>query len=235
MTTIKEVNNKETLLKYAQAYNLKKTKNNQEKELEDKIPRYVIYARKSTEDSERQVQSIEDQVENCKKFAKNNSLKVVDVITEEKSAKKEGRRPLFSEILRSIKDEGIYDSILAWHPDRLARNMKEAGEILDMLDNGTLVDLKFVSATFNNDAAGKMNLSILFAMAKEFSDKLSDDTKRGIKKKVRDGKYCGKSEDTITIKVTILGKMMMLSSIKSYGEMLIEVLVNKHYLKNIKN
>lgn len=190
-TILEEKQNRDILLKYSQAYNLKKKKNKEERELEDKIPRYVIYARKSTEDSERQVQSIEDQIDNCKRFAEKNDLRVIDIFSEEKSAKVAGKRPVFNEILKSIKEDGVYDSILSWHPDRLARNMKEAGELLDMLDNDILIDLKFCSATFTNDAAGKMTLSILFAIAKEFSDKLSDDTKRGIKKKIKDGKYCG--------------------------------------------
>jgi len=88
-------------------------------------------------------------------------------------------------MLDTIKKGDFYNSILSWHPDRLSRNMKESGEILDMLDNDLIVDLKFSSYTFNNDTAGKMTLSILFAMAKEFSDKLSDDIKRGIEKQLK--------------------------------------------------
>lgn len=155
---------------------------------------YVIYARKSTEDDQRQVQSIEDQIHHCKKYARENSLEVVEIIREEKSAMNAGDRDQFNDMLKRIKKRDFYNSILSWHPDRLSRNMKEAGEILDLLDNGLILDLKFPSYTFNNDAAGKMTLSILFAMAKEFSDKLSDDTKRGIEKKIKEGKYCGSSK-----------------------------------------
>jgi DNA invertase Pin-like site-specific DNA recombinase len=76
--------------------------------------------------------------------------------------------------------------------------MKEAGEIMDLLDSGKIKDLKFVSYTFVNDAAGKMSLSILFAMAKEFSDKLSVDTKRGVRNKIKQGKYCGSEKKGYT-------------------------------------
>lgn len=176
---------------YAKSYILKKKKLNVDLEQQNSVARYVIYARKSTEDDKRQVQSIEDQIDHCTRFAKANNLHVIDIVREEKSAKIAGKRKRFSEMLRAIKNKEGYDSILAWHPDRLARNMKESGEILDMLDNGVIKDLKFTSYTFNNDTAGKMTLSILFAMAKEFSDKLSDDTKRGISKKVSEGKFCG--------------------------------------------
>lgn len=185
---------KEALLKYAEAFNLKKKKTRSEQELSDAKKYYVIYARKSTEDEKRQVQSIEDQIEQCKKFAKSNGLEVVDIIQEEKSAKVAGRRDRFEEMLNRIEKGDLYNSILAWHPDRLSRNMKESGQILDMLDNDLILDLKFPSYTFNNDAAGKMTLSILFAMAKEFSDKLAEDTRRGIRKKVSEGKYTGTSK-----------------------------------------
>ncbi len=182
---------KEALRKYSQAFVLKKRKNKSEKQLEETKKLYVIYARKSTEDDQRQVQSIEDQIEHCKKFAMDNNLEVVEIIREEKSAKIAGKRTEFQKVLDTIQMGNFYNSIIAWHPDRLSRNMKESGEILDMLDNDVIVDLKFSSYTFNNDTAGKMTLSILFAMAKEFSDKLSDDTKRGIHKTVKEGKYCG--------------------------------------------
>ncbi len=183
---------KESLRKYAQAFVSKKRKNKKEKQLDNKTRNlYVIYARKSTEDDQRQVQSIEDQIEHCKKYAKDNKLEIADIVREEKSAKTAGKRPQFQKVLDTIQRGDFYNSILAWHPDRLSRNMKESGEILDMLDNDVIADLKFSSYTFNNDTAGKMTLSILFAMAKEFSDKLSDDTKRGIHKTIKEGKHCG--------------------------------------------
>lgn len=189
-----EAQAKELLRSYAEAYNVSKKKTKGEKQLIDKKPLYVIYARKSTEDEKRQVQSIEDQIDICKKFAKDNHLDVVEIIREEKSAMTAGKRIEFGRMLETLNNGDSYNSILAWHPDRLARNMKESGEILDMLDNDYILDLKFPSYTFNNDAAGKMTLSILFAMAKEFSDKLSEDTKRGNKKKVKEGKYMGSSK-----------------------------------------
>lgn len=200
MTKAQENLARDTILNYSQEYLLKKKKNKTERALlEGEKPRYVIYARKSTEDEKRQVQSISDQLDLCKKYAKDNNLNVVDVRWEEKSAMFAGKRDVFTDILETIDKGGIYDSILAWHPDRLSRNMKESGEILDLLDNGKIIDLKFVSYTFINDAAGKMSLSILFAMAKEFSDKLSVDTKRGNKRKIQEGKYCGSYKRGYTI------------------------------------
>ena len=85
--------------------------------------------------------------------------------------------------------KGKYDGIVAWHPDRLARNMKDAGELIDLLDKGIIKDLQFVSFTFENNASGKMLLGIAFVLSKQYSDQLSDNVKRGIRRSIEDGKY----------------------------------------------
>ena len=139
---------KDALLQYSREYLLKKRKSKQERALlGDDQPRYVIYVRKSTEDEKRQVESNPAQIKLCSKFAKDNGLRVVDILPEEKSAKIPGKRDKFNKMIKTIDEGKSYDSILAWHPDRLARNMKESGEILDMLDNNIINNLKFCSVS----------------------------------------------------------------------------------------
>lgn len=159
---------------------------------------YVIYARKSTTDKEHQQRSIQDQIKECKEFAIKNSLKYVDVQTEEQTAHKSEKRDVFYDILNNIKQGKRYNSIITWHPDRLARNMKDAGEIMDLLDRGVIQDLQFPSYTFFNDASGKMALGIQFVLAKNYSDNLSNNTKRGNNNKVIEGKYMGKQKHGYT-------------------------------------
>ena len=153
--------------------------------------RYVIYARKSTDDAEKQVRSLPDQVALCKEFAQNNNLKVVDVIQEAESAKEPDIRPKFRDMINKIKI-GKYDGIIAWHPDRLARNMKDAGEVIDFIDKQIIKDLKFISFSFENNASGKMLLGITFVLSKQYSDHLSDSVNRGNKLSIQEGKYINK-------------------------------------------
>lgn len=155
-----------------------------------KAERYVIYIRKSEDDKNKQVRSIEDQLAECREIAQKNDLFVSDEIVESRSAKRSGNRPLFTGLLKKI-EAGKVDGIIAWAPDRLARNMKEAGEIIDFLDEGDLVDLKFASMYFVNDYNGKMNLGISFVLAKQYTDKLSIDVSRGINKGLIEGKSGG--------------------------------------------
>src|SRR5437588_398941 len=86
--------------------------------------KYVLYARKSTDDPLRQARSIGDQISECKELAERLHLNVVKILEEQKSAKRPGKRPVFKEMLSDLK-KGVYDGILAWNPDRLARNMRE--------------------------------------------------------------------------------------------------------------
>ena len=122
---------------------------------EDGTPlKYVIYARKSTDTAEKQERSVTDQISECKRLAERAGLRVVEVIHEEKSAMVSDKREKFRAMMDGIK-AGIYDGILAWAPDRLARNMKEGGEVIDLLDHGDIKDLRFANNfIFNNDASG---------------------------------------------------------------------------------
>lgn len=149
--------------------------------------KYVLYARKSTTDETRQVRSIPDQIDDCRKLADRIGLNVVDVLQETKSAKQPNQRPIFNKMLADIK-KGIYDAVLAWNPDRLARNMLEGGHILNMIDEGIIKDLKFVTHHFTKDANGKMLLGISFVLSKQYSDDLSQKVTRGVRKSFEEGK-----------------------------------------------
>ena len=154
---------------------------------------YVIYARKSTLGEERQERSIGDQIDDCmKREVIPNQLRVVGAPIEERcSAKEPDIRPRFRQMLDDVK-AGKYDAIVSWHPDRLARNMKEAGEIIDLLDKGVLKDLRFATSSFENSPTGKMLLGISFVLSKQYSEHLSESVTRGNRRKTEDGIYIGK-------------------------------------------
>ena len=153
--------------------------------------RYIIYVRKSTDETDKQQRSLADQAIECQEYAKNNNLNVLEVVQEAESAKEPGIRPKFREVLNKI-EAGRCDGIIAWHPDRLARNMKDAGEVIDLLDKNIIKNLHFVSFTFQNDTSGKMLLGITFVLSKQYSDHLSDSVSRGNKRSILEGKYINK-------------------------------------------
>lgn len=152
--------------------------------------RYVLYARKSTVDEKRQVRSIPDQIDDCKRLAEAQGLNIVDVIEENGSAKTPNKRPLFDKMLSDVVAKK-YDGIICWHPDRLCRNMLEGGRVLNMLDDSTIKDLAFNSHQFVNNASGKLLLGMLFVFSKHYSDDLSEKSLRGVRKSFKEGKSAG--------------------------------------------
>lgn len=154
--------------------------------------RYVVYLRKSTDDESKQVRSLEDQRAECLELAHHLGISVreQDIFEESASAKKSGNRPIFDDMVMGFKT-GKYHGLLAWSPDRLSRNMKEAGEIIEMIDLEDIQDLHFRTYQFENNPNGKMLLGILFATSKQYSDKLSVDVKRGTDGNIKEGKYNG--------------------------------------------
>ena len=152
--------------------------------------KYVMYLRKSTEDEGRQIRSIKDQENDCKELGKRFGLNIVEIISERKSAKNPNNRPEFTKMLKRIKAKE-FNAVIAWHPDRLARNMVEAGKIIHMLDVNVIKDIRFVSHQFSNDANGKMLLGMLFVFSKHYSDDLSSKVTRGVRGNLRDYKSGG--------------------------------------------
>jgi DNA invertase Pin-like site-specific DNA recombinase len=154
--------------------------------------RYVIYIRKSTDDEAKQVRSLEDQESECLELAQRMvvDIRPEDIISESGSAKKSGNRPIFDRMVEGFK-LGKYHGLISWSPDRLSRNMKEAGELIEMVDLEQIQDLAFRTYQFENNPNGKMLLGILFATSKQYSDKLSVDVSRGTSGNIRDGKYNG--------------------------------------------
>jgi DNA invertase Pin-like site-specific DNA recombinase len=153
------------------------------------MQKFFLYARKSTDVEDKQVRSIEDQIAELRAFAKQESLEIVDIFIEKQSAKIPGR-PIFNEMLKRI-ERGDVNGILAWHPDRLARNSVDGGKIIYLLDCGHLQALKFPTSWFENTSQGKFMLNIAFGQSKYYIDNLSENTKRGLRQKVKRGEYPG--------------------------------------------
>lgn len=148
---------------------------------------YFLYARKSEEDDTRQIQSIGDQLKLAHELAEAADITISEVFQEARSAKRPGR-PVFSEMIARI-EAGEAQGIVAWHPDRLARNAVDAGLLIDLIDRGRLKDMKFQSYRFENTPEGKWMLSIVLGQSKYFVDKLSKDVRRGIRSKLEKGHY----------------------------------------------
>src|SRR3989304_2588539 len=147
--------------------------------------KYIAYCRKSTDEKDKQVLSIDAQIAELKKFASGQNLEILDFVAEARTAKVPGR-PLFGGVLKRI-EKGEAQGIISWHPDRLARNSIDGGRIIYFLDTGNLIDLKFPSFWFENSPQGKFVLNIAFGQSKYYVDNLSENVKRGQRTLLRKG------------------------------------------------
>jgi DNA invertase Pin-like site-specific DNA recombinase len=153
--------------------------------------KYFIYCRKSSEEEERQILSIEAQLQELRDYAKQNDLFIIKEFSESRTAKEPGR-PIFNQMLSEM-EEGKAMGILAWNPDRLARNSIDGGKVIYLVDMGKIQSLKFPTFWFDTTPQGKFMLSVAFGQAKYYTDNLRENILRGIRQKLRRGEMPAKA------------------------------------------
>ncbi|HEV7702316.1 MAG TPA: recombinase family protein [Candidatus Paceibacterota bacterium] len=141
---------------------------------------YCLYARKSTEQEDKQVLSIDSQIKEMEKMAAADNLEIVVMKKESHSAKEAGQRPVFNEIVEELK-QGKYNGILTWAPDRIARNAGDLGRIVDLMDQKKLIEIRTYGQKFMNTPNDKFMLMILGSQAKLENDNKVINVKRGLR------------------------------------------------------
>ncbi len=147
--------------------------------------KYFIYARKSSESDEKQVQSIGDQTLIMSGIAKSYGLKVVDTITESKSAKEPHGRPEFEKMMERIK-KGEAQGILVWKIDRLSRNPIDSATIQWLLQKEVIASIRTPDREYRPEDNALL-LSVESSMANQYIRDLSKNVKRGLKSKLDKG------------------------------------------------
>ncbi len=151
----------------------------------------IIYARKSSEDEDRQAMSINSQISEIKKLADNSEILIDKIFTESQSAKQEGR-PKFNEMLSFIdKTDGC--QLLCWKIDRLTRNITDGARLVERLENGKIENIRTIDKKIANNPTDKFLLLIDFGVGKKYSDDLSVNVLRGNKTKLENGGLPGRA------------------------------------------
>jgi len=145
----------------------------------------IIYARKSSESEEKQVQSIDAQLDWCKQYAKTHNFDVVDIITEEMSAKAPWR-PGFNKLMQYFA-ENKADVIISWKLNRLSRNPIDEWTIKWLCQSFTIKEIHTVDWISNWHNI--LLMSVHFWMANQFLVDLSKDIKRWMAKKAQNGEW----------------------------------------------
>lgn len=149
---------------------------------------YARYSRKSSEAKERQALSITDQNLECEKVEISENLQIAYKFEESKSAFKPNNRPEFDKMI-SLIESGYINAIITWKEDRLCRNPKEGGIILQLLQDKILKEIRCATGAVYTPESDHLILQIHFGMANQYSRNLSQNVKRGLNHKCERGEY----------------------------------------------
>lgn len=150
---------------------------------------YLLYARKSSETEDRQIQSNDDQVKALKPIIESKSLPLLKTFRESCSAKAPGR-PVFNEMLNLIGQRKDIKGIICWKLNRLTRNPVDTGTIQWLLQNGDIDEIITPSKTYT-EVDSDFIMAVEGAQANRFIRDLREDTVRGINTKLEKGQFPG--------------------------------------------
>ncbi len=151
----------------------------------DPTIKYFLYARKSSESEDRQVQSIDDQINRLKKVADDLGLHIKKIYTESKSAKKPNNRPIFDEMIERIEN-GEAEGILCWQINRLSRNPIDSGKLSWLLQRSVLKAIQTIDRQYLPED-NVLLFSVESGVANQYILDLSKNTKRGMQSKLEKG------------------------------------------------
>lgn len=146
---------------------------------------YFLYARKSSESEDRQVQSIDDQINRLKELANSLGISIKEILTEAKSAKKPNCRPVFTNMLERI-EKGEAQGILCWQINRLSRNPIDSGTLSWMLQQGALKCIQTMDRQYLPDD-NVLLFNVESGMANQFIIDLRKNSRRGMNGKADRG------------------------------------------------
>jgi site-specific DNA recombinase len=149
------------------------------------MKKYILYCRKSTNDSKHQQYSLSAQEKICKEYAKRNNLPIVEILIEMESAKDAGKRPLFLKMLHDLEAKK-YDGVITHKVDRLLRSIGDYALVDDLKNKTEFIFAEGDYKLSNPDSAFSFGINVLFA--KKYVENLSQEVKKGMQEAVEQGK-----------------------------------------------
>lgn len=150
----------------------------------------VIYARVSSKEQEDTGYSLDAQEKLLKEYAIKHELDVAKVFRVSESASGKQIRATFNEMFDFVSKKSI-PIILCEKIDRLTRNMKDAASVSDWIQEDPKREVHFVKESFivNKNTRAHENLvwDMKVAIARFYTNNLSEEVKKGLAEKLRQG------------------------------------------------
>ena len=138
----------------------------------------IAYARFSS--NNQREESIDAQLRAIRKYAKDNSMTILKVYTDEAESARTDDRPAFQQMMSDVKSGIIKPDCLLLHKiDRFARDRTDAAYhkyVLKKLG----VKLIYVAQHITDDAEGRLMEGILESFSQYFSENLAKEVMKGL-------------------------------------------------------
>ena len=155
----------------------------------------VIFARVSSKDQE-DGHSLDAQIQACFEYAIKHDYKVVEQFKIVESSTAQGR-PEFTEMVSFINSQKQKTTILCYCVDRLQRDFDSQYLLLQDLIKQDKAEIHYVQTNFiehrDMDSSAKFRKNLDVLLANDYRNKISDNVKRSIKKKLDEGTILGDS------------------------------------------
>lgn len=153
----------------------------------------IIYYRKSTDTDDKQINSLEHQLNNCRRTAELNNLEIYKEIGESKSAKTEFTREGFNDMIKQAK-LGRVDYIICDEPKRLSRNNLDTSRIIDLLDKKQIKGILCTSREYHwENSRDKFLLQLDLSLSKMDNEDRAKDTRDKMITAFKKGQWLAKA------------------------------------------
>lgn len=149
--------------------------------------RAVIYCRLSPTVSETKAENLAQQEEKCRARCEDKGWDVVEVITDRDTSATKGHRPGWFQVVAMIH-AGRVDVVVARHPDRMYRQMRELEDLVDLSEQ-TGVMLATTEGDYDlTTPTGKLTARVLAAAARGEMEMKAARQKLGHERRAKAGK-----------------------------------------------
>ncbi len=155
----------------------------------------VLFARVSTREQAEEGYSLPAQEKLLKDYASKHDLTIVKNFSVPESARGKQERKLFNELLDYVYKHPEVKIVLCEKVDRITRNLKDAVKLDDWLNEDETRQIHFVKQNLTVHKNAKSNDKFMWDMhivlARQYSNNLSEETKKGLYEKAEQGYYPG--------------------------------------------
>ncbi len=155
----------------------------------------LIYARVSTKEQADEGYSLSAQVQGMRDHTQRKVITVVKEFIVPESASGQHERKTFGELLTYLQAHPEVTVVVAEKVDRITRNFKDAAKLDDWLNGDEARQLHFVKQNLvihkNAKSHEKFQWDIYLVLARQYSNNLSEEARKGLDEKARQGWYPG--------------------------------------------